>query len=289
MVFTLDLTTLILLIAVNGGVDCGAVAYVSGWWSKRKLKAFLESEESDPYVERLKAKFEVPTVAEVRDAVIQALPHIPTTEELRASLPELPHIPTPQEIIEQMPEPPSPTQIADELRPHIVLMIEQGASKQQDVLLDKMQTRLNALEASRTASFDAMLQRVQRDPAIMGSAFGGNPQVMALVQILRAFHKKKEAEMVLALSGAFSAMRGLPGGGNHAYGQPQQQPFNPYAIGPPPQQYTAPAPAYAPPPSTGGLPPISGAVEVTPDMVIAGPPGAQPARKENPASDGVEE
>jgi hypothetical protein len=273
MVFTLDLTTLILLIAVNGGVDCGAVAYVSGWWSKRKLKAFLESEESDPYVERLKAKFEVPTVAEVRDAVIQALPHIPT----------------PQEIIEQMPEPPSPTQIADELRPHIVLMIEQGASKQQDVLLDKMQTRLNALEASRTASFDAMLQRVQRDPAIIGSAFGGNPQVMALVQILRAFHKKKEAEMVLALSGAFSAMRGLPGGGNHAYGQPQQQPFNPYAIGPPPQQYTAPAPAYAPPPSTGGLPPISGAVEVTPDMVIAGPPGAQPARKENPASDGVEE
>jgi hypothetical protein len=53
MAIVLDWPTIILLVIVNGAVDVGAVAWVSGYWSRRKIESWLTSPASQPYIDKI--------------------------------------------------------------------------------------------------------------------------------------------------------------------------------------------------------------------------------------------
>jgi len=79
MVIALDWPTIVLLVVVNGAVDVGAVAWVSGYWSRKKIERWLTSPESDPYIDRVVTRVaqKLPSVEAITKAVVADLPEPP--------------------------------------------------------------------------------------------------------------------------------------------------------------------------------------------------------------------
>lgn len=225
----------------NLWVDVGVTAFIAGWWSLRRFKTWLLSPAADPYVDRVAAK---------------------AAELVKSSLPPFPDVPSVDDF-------------AERIRPDLVGMAEQGVSKQIDPIAERLMAKMSAFYASREASMDASLKRVesliQTNPQLIATQGGG--QLANIAYALRMLHKKREAETVMAISSVFEMMkRQQPG----QQGYPGYQQLPP---GVPAGGFQQPPPQYAAPPNgSAGLPPMP----PMPEPGLLRSPAASPPVTEEP-------
>jgi len=253
----IDWTTVVVLIVVNGIVDAGAVAYLSGWWSKRRLTHWLTDAESQPYIDRI-------------------------TEEVAKKIPVVPEMPTVEEISED---------VLGEVRPVLAEMEQRLGTElrsfdfkaQFQGYEDHLFQRVSALIASNAHEQSAFLDRVvSRLPPQLGGGGTVGGKTQALSMLLRSLKYKKEADALTALSQLYHVM------GPQGQGQPGQ-PYNPYAQPPPAwgQQYQQYPPngGQQPAPRNDYVPPIQ-AIDAA--KYVVGPDG-QPLPPASPKASSKQE
>jgi hypothetical protein len=84
----LDWPTIILLVIVNGAVDVGAVAWVSGYWSKKKIERWLTSPESQPYIDRIVKQVKIPEVPSLDEIATEVTARAPDISDKLALMEE---------------------------------------------------------------------------------------------------------------------------------------------------------------------------------------------------------
>ncbi len=267
----IDWTTVFVLIAVNGVIDCGAVAYLAGRQSKKKLVAYLNSSESDPLVDRITLR--VADKVEERMPPFPQMPVVPTLEEIanevEARLPPLPKIPTVSEIIAEIPPYPDITDKLSLLEERMGAKLTAVMEAKWALLGDQLSTRVGQVVQANIASAKSQFAAANRD---LSEAMGPDNDGSMLTEVLGIFMDEDSVKKVgraKAMFKRFQAQGGLRGSGAGAAAQggyPYGTVMNGYVATPggwvpvqrqaaPAALPAAPAPAPAPLPASD-LPPV---------------------------------
>ncbi len=244
----IDWTTVFVLIAVNGVIDCGAVAYLAGRQSKKKLVAYLNSSESDPLVDRITLR---------------------VADKVEARLPPLPKIPTVSEIIAEIPPYPDITDKLSLLEERMGAKLTAVMEAKWALLGDQLSTRVGQVVQANIASAKSQFAAANRD---LSEAMGPDNDGSMLTEVLGIFMDEDSVKKVgraKAMFKRFQAQGGLRGSGAGAAAQggyPYGTVMNGYVATPggwvpvqrqaaPAALPAAPAPAPAPLPASD-LPPV---------------------------------
>ena len=243
MNLTLDWPTIILLIVVNGVVDCVGVAYLAGRQSKKKLVRYLESEESKPLIEKI-------------------------TQAVAAQV----KVPTVPEIIEAMPDPPDLTDKLNLLEERMGAKLTASMDAKWGALQEQLSTRVGQVVQANIASAKASFAAANRELSDMGEDNDGS----MLTEVLGIFMDEdsiKKVSRAKHLFKRFQANGGLWRGGAGGGQAPQggypfgtimngyvstPQGWKPLQGTPPPALTGPPAPAPSAPaaaPVAADLPP----------------------------------
>lgn len=268
---------------IEVAVGLVATAWVAGWWSKRKLTAFLNSEESDPYIERIIGK--IPPYPKVPE--IPAYPQVPSvgeiTEAVLSKLPPFPDIPEVPDFASKFGELQAKLDLRGvEMKQAIGEALSASMGPVLDTLSVRMSQQINAALASLEASKAATAQRAINQYA------GMDPRVGMMAELVKSQVSKKHQGLVSLL---MQTMGPKMAGGGNGMGQVPPNRWQPGAVETTPQgtfmmdqtgnwRQIGPAPSQLPMPAAPPMnPPSSGAAVLRP---------AKEVDKEIPEDDGAE-